>query len=301
MEVTLFVPKVVKSLLLPMQEVRILPICDIQYGAKGCDIDRLQAHVKWGLDNDCYFVGLGDYVDVASPSNRRKFAAANLYDSVRDAMDSVSERFSSELIEILKPTKGRWLGLLSGHHYWEFQDGTTTDTRLCQALNAPYLGDGAAKVILQMAYTPKTSVGRRGRPERKLTEAHIWLHHGQGANKVPGGGVSPLYHISSRIFAHIYLMGHRHSKEAVKLPWVNHHVTKNGVVHEYHLNRVLAVCGGFLAGYKMGSVGPTGLPAAGYIEKAMLPPTALGGLMLYVRPKMHHETGMPLIDVDVSL
>ena len=297
MEVTLFVPKVVKSLLLPMQEVRILPICDIQYGAKGCDIDRLKSHIQWGLDNDCYFVGLGDYVDVASPSNRRKFASANLYDSVRDAMDSVSERFSSELIEILKPTKGRWLGLLSGHHYWEFQDGTTTDTRLAHALNAPYLGDGAAKVILQMAYTPKT-----GRTiQRKLVEAHIWLHHGVGQGRMPGGGVNPLYHISSRIFAHIYLMGHRHSKEAVKLPWVNHHVTKNGVVHEYHLNRVLAVCGGFLAGYKMGSTNASGLPAAGYVEKAMLPPTALGGVMVYVRPKLDNGTGIPLIDVDVSI
>src|SRR3990167_2167004 len=182
MEATLFVPKLVKSLLLPMTEVRILPITDIQWGAKGCDADRLKQHIDWGLKNDCYFVGLGDYVDVASPSNRSKFASANFYDTVRDAMDSISEKHVSELIDILQPTKGKWLGLLSGHHYWEFQDGTTTDTRLAKALAAPYLGDGAAKVILKMVYQPPNG-------KKKYADAHIWLHHGRGNSRIPGSGV----------------------------------------------------------------------------------------------------------------
>src|SRR3990167_6557192 len=243
MEVAAFEPQMVKSLTLPMEEVRILPICDIQYGAVGCDIERLKRHIAWGQKHNCYYIGLGDYIDIASPSNRRKFADANFYDSVKDAMDAVSEKATTELIEILKPTRGRWLGLLSGHHYWEFQDGTTTDTRLAQALRAPYMGTGAAKTILRLVYTPKKK-GSNKAQRRKFTEAHIWYHHGKGSARLPGAGVQPLYHISSRIFAHVYLMGHRHAKEAVKLPWVNHHVSSSGKIHEYHMNRVLAVCGG---------------------------------------------------------
>ena len=161
MEIQVYQPQVVASWNLPMREVRIMPISDIQYGAAGCDVDRLRRHLKWGVANDFYFIGLGDYVDVMSPSNRRKWAEAGFYDSVREAMDEKMDRVGKEIQRILEPTKGRWLGLLTGHHFHEFQDGTTTDTRLAAYLETKFMGDGAAVSILEFKH-----------PRSKLNRAH---------------------------------------------------------------------------------------------------------------------------------
>lgn len=288
MEVITAEPKMVKSLLLPLQEIRILPICDIQFGAQGSDLDRLARHLKWGVDNDCYFLGLGDYVDVASPSNRQTLRSVLLYDSVREMMDQMGEKHLKDMQDILAPTRGRWLGLLTGHHVWEFEDGTNTDSRLAQFLGCPYLGDGAAVLLLKLR-------DARGRHASYGT-AKIWAHHGVGSAQ---RGVPPvLYNVAQRFLANAYLMGHQTRKAADKIPLINYEVTARGKIIESHTNRVLAVCGGFHRGYLVGQRGAHGLPKATYVEKGMMAPTALGGVMIWMRPKQ--ANGRIVIDTDIS-
>lgn len=290
MEIITYQPRTVRSLTLPMDEVRILPICDIQSGAKGADMERLARHVDWGVRNDCYFIGLGDYVDVASPSNRQTLSSIVLYDSVRDMMDRMGEENLKELLEVLMPTKGRWLGLVSGHHLWPFQDGTTTDTRLAQALETPYMGDAAAMTILHFQRTSDKGKNLYG-------AAKIWFHHGVGTST---RGVPPkLYQIAETFFAHVYLCGHVHRKASDKRPFIDYEVSANGRIREVSVNRILAACGGFLKGYELGTVNAHGQPAGSYVEKAMLAPTALGGVLLYVRPKLYE--GRIGIDLEISL
>jgi hypothetical protein len=46
-----------------------------------------------------------------------------------DALDAKAEELEERLMELLKPTVGRWLGLLEGHHYHPHQayvDGLDT-------------------------------------------------------------------------------------------------------------------------------------------------------------------------------
>ncbi len=45
MEILSFKPATIRSYALPTQEVRILPVGDIQYGAP-CDLQRLKKHVS---------------------------------------------------------------------------------------------------------------------------------------------------------------------------------------------------------------------------------------------------------------
>ena len=292
MEIEVFQPKVVASWALPMNEVRILPIGDIQYGAQGCDLDRLKAHVDWGMQNDCHFIGMGDYLDVASPSNRRMLSQVTLYDSVREMMDNKMEDELKELLRILGPTKGRWLGLVTGHHLWPFGDGTTTDTRLAQALDTKYMGDGAAVSILRFQYA-----GKKGKKNSAL--AKIWYHHGVGSGQTAGAPLNRLEHVAKTFYADIYLMAHHHRKVSTKMPFIDYELGPRGAIQLINRNRILACTGGFLKGYEAGTTNPLGHPAAGYVEKAMLTPTALGGVMLSIRPRM--RTGRILVDVDISL
>src|SRR3990172_2493341 len=247
-----------KSVTLVTKEVRLLPIGDIQFGAPGCDIDRLERHIAWGMEQDCYFVGMGDYLDVMSPSNRRKWAEVNaaLYDSVRLAFDEKMASEEEKLERIVAPTKGRWFGLISGHHYYPFLDGTTSVSRLAAFLDCPELGD-CATVTLKLKE-------RKNGPSCPII---IWLHHGAGSSQMAGGMLNKIEHVSKRTFAHVYLMGHQHAKPVVPIPFVETTVDDEGNPVQHSVNRYLVGTGGFLKGYEMGTKDPMGHPAGSYIEK----------------------------------
>ncbi len=297
MEIAEFEPKVVASWSLPMSEVRILPIGDVQFGAQGCDVERLQRHVEWGMEHGCYFIGMGDYLDVASPSNRRMLQETTLYDSVREMMDNKMEDELKKLLRLLGPTKGRWLGLVSGHHLWQFGDGSTSDTRLAQALDTKYMGDGAAVSILKFVHQRPKKSGRYG--TKMMGTAKIWYHHGMGGGQTSGAPINRLEHIAKTFYADVYLMGHQHRKVSTKLPFIDYEAGARGGIQFITRNRILACTGGFLKGYEMGTTNPLGQPTAGYVEKGMMVPTALGGVLLYIRPRVLR--GRVQVDVDISL
>ena len=300
MELVSFTPQTVKSMTLPMQEMRLMPIGDIQYGAQGCDVERLKAHLKWGMEQNCYFIGMGDYVDQMSPSNRKAYSSimASLYDSAREAVDEGIEAKRKELEKILAPTKGRWLGLIQGHHQWVFASGDTTDSRLAGFLGCPLLGD-CAMVVLRMESLRRGKGGRSGTGSKLHVPVKIWAHHGQGSGQTAAAALTKLEHAAKRFFADIYLMGHYHTKPAVPVPWIDFDVDAKGRVRFNSRNRYLVATGGFLKGYEEGTKNAMGLPTGSYIEKAMLAPVTLGGPVIYIRPR--ERSGRPSVDINVSI
>jgi hypothetical protein len=296
MEIATLEPQVTKSLTLPLEEVMVLPIGDIQYGAEGCDLDRLKRHLEWGLKHGAYFTGMGDYMDVASPSNRKVLMSArpHLYDSVRAFMEEAMHEKLNKLWPVLEPTKGRWLGLVSGHHLWPFEDGSTTDTVLASRLECPYMGDGAALVILQFnsqlnGTTKRTSYGT----------ARIWFHHGVGMGQTMGAALNRLQWIMQRFMADVYLIGHLPQTAAAPMPFLDYDVLPSGRIIDRSRVRRAASTGGFLKSYFVGGKNAFGYPEAGYGEKAMYPPTQLGGVVVYIRPRI--KDGRVKIDTNISV
>lgn len=269
-----------RSLLLPLEETTLMPIGDVQYAGGGdkdpCDVDRLQRHLGWGMKQGAYFLGMGDYLDTVSPSNRKALRAAGLYDTTKDAIEEIMAQRLEKFLGIVKGTEGRWLGLLEGHHYYEFEDGTTTDTRLCQQLRAPYLGDCAFVRLVFQAQG------------RKRVGCTIWCHHGEGSGRLAGAPLAPLERMSQAFEADIYLMGHHHRKVSAPLDriYVNWAERPPRLRHR----RVIIGCtGGFLRGYMQGS--RRGGRAQGtYVEQGMMAPAALGGLVIRIRPRQRAGT-----------
>lgn len=291
MEIEELRPQTVASKLFDgQQETRIVPIADIQYGAQGCDIDLLKEKIDWALRQDALFLGLGDYVDVASPGQRRTLAEIHLYDSTQEFMDAQADENVRKLLRVLAPTKGRWLGLLSGHHYWPFADGTTSDTRLAQALETKFLGDCA---VLLLRYR----MGTKG--HNTYATAKIWCHHGAGSGQTAGSSLNRLEHVIKTFQGDVYLMAHQHKVAASKIPFIDYKVTGRDNIAFSTRNRVLAAVGSFLKGYELGSKNPAGQPAGSYVEKKMLTPTSLGCTMLFIRPRIMRGYG--IVDVDIVL
>jgi len=278
--------RVQPSLTLPYDEIVVMPLGDLQYGASGSDLDGFAKWIEYGQHLGAYYIGMGDYLDLLSPSNRVSWTSAKLYDSPRDAMQDQVEQLLDDVQQVLKPTKGRWLGLLAGHHYFEFQDGTTTDTRLAQYLDTPYLGDGAALLRLNF---------RRGQ-DKSGTYCTIFCAHGLGSGATVASPMNKLERLASRFEADIFLCGHYHRKVGYPFPCLT--MTKGANPQLLEKTKILACTGGWLKGYEGGSA-KGGVPKSSYVEQALMPPTSLGGVILRIRPV--HKRKTEVLELSIEL
>jgi hypothetical protein len=285
MEIINSVVDTVASADLPWEETTIMPIGDIQLGAQGVNLDKLKRHLDWGMMHGAYFIGMGDYVDVASPSNRAALRATRLYDSVQDMIEDGAARAVEDVLKVLSGTEDRWLGLLEGHHLYEFKDGTTSDTRIAQALRAPFLGTCA---FIRLHFRRHNSDSRR--------VCTIWCHHGSGGGNKVASPLNKLENLLPYFDADIYLMGHMSKKVAAPIDQLYMSEGKNSKLR--YRTKLLAGTGAWLQGYMQGSKDGNN-PRGSYVEQAVMNPTALGGIIITVRPVHHQDTDR--LDLNVSL
>jgi len=274
-------------------EFILMPVGDIQYtGTRHdtADIDRLKRHVEWGVKHDAWFLGMGDYIDFASPSNRQRIKAAALYDTAEDVIEETAIKMTDELYnKALKGSEGRWLGLLEGHHYTQLRDGTTSDQYLTRKLKSRFLGTCA---YIRLVFPGGTT---------KKSNVLIWAHHGVGSGRI-GAPLNKLELLPTYWDADIYLMGHQSKKVAAPLDRIYPVFNGNGRPHLNHRTLIIAGTGGFSRAYLQGHCqGNT--PRGGYVEKGMLSPVALGGIVVKIRPRYKKVGDMTIWtpDVEVSL
>jgi hypothetical protein len=170
----------------------------------------------------------------------------------------------------LKPTKGRWLGLLEGHHFYE-GSGSTSDQWLAEMLDAPHLG---------------TSCYVRLKPSGFV----IWAHHGLGGGILPTSGINKLYHTSAGLAgADVYLMGHNTKMGVSRLS----RPMPNGEFTDLTHHDVLLVnTGGFS---KSNVVGHTRgrIRRGDYAEQGMMTPSPLAAPLIHFDgPRGKHGEGV---------
>jgi len=264
-----YVEKHITYKIMPNESVTVMPIGDAQVGVEAADLKRLKAHMEWGFHTKhAMFLGMGDYVDMASPSNRRTLKAAGLYDTVTDALQAKAEEDIKTFLSMTGYTKGAWLGLLQGHHYMDMADGSTSDIQIAEALRAPFLGDAA---IVRIIFDKHLDVD--GLP----VKADIWCHHGRGGGVGAAAPISLLEKTARGFSADIYLMGHQHKKVATPIDELFY--SRNGRM--LHRTKLLACTGSFLKGYLDNSMSE-GRAGGTYVEKGMMTPVSLGGIVIEI-------------------
>ena len=275
------------SYAMPFEEIRVMPVGDIQWAGDDSHtaLRMLRDHIQWGVEHGVWFVGMGDYIDHFSPSNRATLYSSKLYDTTRKGIDDLARMRTKEIFEkALKPYVGRWLGLLEGHHFHQYATGTTTDMELAGMLETVHLGSCA---YVRLAFKDPS--------HGDADEVLIWCHHGHGSAQTPGAVLNKLQRVSARWAGDIFIMGHAHTKEHTTIDrctpvWS----TPARLVHR---TTVLACTGGFLKGYVEHS--RDGLvPRGGYVEQGMMPPVALGGQLFKITPrwyqgKYHRRVWLP--------
>ena len=264
------------------QEIYILPIGDIQYAGEGSStaLGHLKEHIAWGIKHNALFVGMGDYVDFASPSNRQRLASAALYDTAKDVIELSAANLTNELFSrALKPSAGRWLGLLEGHHFYQYAAGHTTDMELCSLLKTQHLGNCA--YIRLMFHDMKG--GRWG-------NVTLWAHHGTGSGRRASAPLNTLDQLPIYWDADVYLMGHQSKRVAAPLQRVEPVWAGNGEPFLKHRTIFIACTGSFskayIAGNRHGRV-----PRGDYVEQKMLSPASLGGIKIKIVPSWDSKGG----------
>jgi len=259
-----------------LEKLTICPLGDIQWsGEKGPTAQgRLQRHIDQCLELGGYFVGTGDYIDFLSPSNRRRLASSDLYDTAVSVIAEKAEELNTQVFEkFLKPTVGRWLGLVEGHHFFE-AGSETSDMRLAAKLKTTFLGTSAFIRIPSADFV-------------------LYVHHGTGGGVLPGSGLNKMYHQAAGLQgAEVYLMGHNTKLTTARLSrpfpvWGE----RSGDHHLEHRDVWLVNCGGFSRSNNVRNEN-NGITRGDYAEQGMMTPSPLAAPIITVdlRGPREHRT-----------
>ena len=164
--------------------IKIVPFGDIHRESKNCDSDRFKKFLdkcKEEQDDYTYYLGMGDYHDFASWSERKQMR--DLHDSTYATMDDMAAFRLETLCEEMSFMKGKLLGLHHGNHEWEFRDGDLATEKMCQELECPFLGYAAHVTLL--AKTDRKGHGR----DIPIT---IFSSHGKGGGRLLGAPYTSL-------------------------------------------------------------------------------------------------------------
>jgi hypothetical protein len=169
----------------------------------------------------------------------------------------------------------RILGIIGGNHEATIRKVHQLDLTLDMAreLKCPYLGEEAFVQVVFHNGTTKTDKGVFHGLVRTFV---IFVTHGSGGGRKPGGKVNKIADISGFVEADILLCGHHHDRVGLRTVQLSLD-TKGNFVHK---ERVNVLTGSYLKTYQVGS--------PSYGARELYPPTAIGSPVITIRPYDRH-------------
>jgi hypothetical protein len=248
------------------EPIYLIPFGDVHRFAPLHAEERWLETLEWAKTKKrCYFLGMGDYCDIASASERVAFKTSKLHDSTVDTLDehfrSNNYKFSKEISFM----RGRIVGMIEGNHYWEYPSGMTTTQELCNILDCKYLGTSS---FIRLRFSSSTKhVGKHS--------IDIIAHHGRGTSRIAGGDMRAVEQLCDMSECDIALMGDNHQKG---LDYKERLTLRSGQGLTLHHRKILlARTGSFLKGWEP--------ERKSYVVDAAFSPTDLGLIKIELTPK----------------
>lgn len=239
------------SLEIPMpkigEQVTIAALGDIHWGVELFSSSTWKRFRRWcKRQKHLYLVWMGDYVDLASSTEREAISRAvrGIHDqnSIRlvelGLLDTLS--FCKELDSLSKDAQ--FVGFIEGNHFSIVPDqarddnlqivpsAQTTTELMSKRFNVPYLGTEA---IINFQFNCHGTVISR----------KWYLHHGAGSGTTPGGSLNRVAKMRESVEADVYVMGHNHDKGAWSGQVLTMHSSTQEIVDK---NTVFLRSGSFL-------------------------------------------------------
>jgi hypothetical protein len=254
------------------EPIYLIPFGDIHRHSPLCHEEKWMEFLGWAkTKKNAYFLGMGDYDDLASASERDILSNRHLHEATKDTLENVSKKFTDKLSKELSFMNGRLIGLLEGNHYSEYSNGTTSSQRMCETLNCKYLGCNAfIRLILKSNTKHATTLA-----------VDIFAHHGMGAARFSGGSIKRVEDMQNVAQADIYLMGHDHRKSVATKSLLRLSQAKTNV-RLSHQKIIIGRTGSFLRGYV------DGVPS--YVADRNLVPSDLGVIKIELTWKLQNNS-----------
>lgn len=263
------------------EPIYLIPFGDVHRSSPNCHKEKWLEFLEWAKTKEnAYFLGMGDYDDLASASERKILGGdSGLHESTMETLEELYNHHVYKFFKEIEFMKGRMVGIMSGNHFARFQSGINSDQKLADLLGCKFLGS-ATFVRLQLSQNTKHNA--------KLS-VDVWAHHGMGASRLVGGSLSRVQQMAESAEADIYLMGHDHKKSVAFINRLR--LVSGRGVRLTHRKILMARTGSFLKGYVEGK--PT------YIADRALNPTDLGVVKIELTPKRIHRGGVDVSEVDI--
>ena len=246
----------------------LFPFGDIHAGSYMHDKQRWHRYLEWAKGKkDALFIGMGDYFDLGSTSERRLLNSPDLHESTGSTLDDLYMDGVLRMTKELSFMRGRLIGLIEGNHYGVFtRTGITTTQKMCDILGCKYLGV-ASLIKLHIISTRNANYS-----------LDIFAHHGKGSGLLVGSGLNNVQKMADIAIADIYLMGDNHQKvlgysDKLYLSRDSGHK----VMRVKQKKQLFARTGSFLKGYEDNK--------ASYVTDKLLNPTNLGTIKIEITPK----------------
>jgi predicted phosphodiesterase len=230
------------------------------------------AHRKWQeflaycrTKKDAWFLGMGDYTDSTSSSERS--CLGHISDTMHETFAKDLDRLQAAKVDLLAKElsfmSGRLIGLINGNHYYNFNSGINTDQMLAQKLACKYLGVCS---LIRLFLEEKGNHG---------SSIDLFAHHGKGASRLVGGSINRVLQQFEGVEADVAIMGHDHKRCAVpgtpRILLENH---SQGGLKVRHRDTWAVRSGSFLASYEDG--------VKNYNVDEARPPCSLGWVELLI-------------------
>lgn len=245
---------------------------DVHRDAVACDKERW----KWFLkkseqDKEAYYMGMGDYHDLASSREQVHLNRNDLHETTMETLDEVVEKNNRDFCVEIKQMRGRLLGLMDGNHNWRFPNGSTASEDLANRMGCEHLG----------WLTHFTLLFKSG---GKVQSVHIVACHGRAGGKRIGTSINQVEDMKA-IFpiADIYIMGHNHDRGAWPIDVL--YPTAGGQIKQKR--QFLCRSGSFLKAYEKGR--------SNYATGMLLRPADMGALKLNIGFHRDREEGDRII------
>lgn len=174
------------------EPIYLIPFGDMHRFAPLCDVEKWFDFLKWAKTKpNSFYLGMGDYDDLASFSERKALLQACLHESTQMTLDELFTSRVNRLYDEISFMQGRLIGLIEGNHHGILQSGMTTTQMMCDKLKTKYLGVSSF-IRLSFAYG------------HKRASVDIWAHHGKGASRLLGSSLNTVEQMEAIADADIF-------------------------------------------------------------------------------------------------
>lgn len=262
---------------------------DVHRYAYNCDVDGWLKFLEYckalqKRSKNVYYLGLGDYDDIASTSERIKLAHSELHDTTYDSLDEYVDKRTQDYCKELAFMKGRVIGMIEGNHHYKFAAGDTSTMRMCSYLGTTYLG-GISVIRLDFKY--------KGAEAGKRCAVDIYAHHTAGSKggggRKAGSSLNKLEDMADVWDVDICVAGHDHKMNS-GFP-VRMFLDKNMNVKQRDI--LLVRTGSFQKGWVPGK--------QGYVPTFNGKPNFLGCPIIKLTPTREKKNGADVISIRKSV